>query len=142
MQLRTEVEIEASSQRVWDALVDFRAYPQWNPFITQISGELSPGARLRVTLSLPEGEEYHFKPELLRCEPCSELRWRGRLVMRALFQGEHFFQLKEVEPNRTRFVQGEDFSGFAVKYMSKIFTQTTRGFVYMNQALKRHVEKA
>src|SRR5215203_2726077 len=37
-QLRAEVEVEASPERVWEVLADFAAYRQWNPFITQVPG--------------------------------------------------------------------------------------------------------
>jgi uncharacterized protein YndB with AHSA1/START domain len=33
--LHTEIEIEASPDRVWKTLTDFAAYPDWNPFIVQ-----------------------------------------------------------------------------------------------------------
>jgi uncharacterized protein YndB with AHSA1/START domain len=32
-ELHTEIEIDASAERVWDILTDFASYPQWNPFI-------------------------------------------------------------------------------------------------------------
>ena len=30
--LQTEIEIDADADRVWTILVDFAAYPEWNPF--------------------------------------------------------------------------------------------------------------
>jgi hypothetical protein len=140
MQLRTEIQIDSAIERVWQALTDFQAYPRWNPFITEITGELIVGEPLRVTLSLPEGSEMRFKPKLIRCEPSRELRWRGRFLLAKLFAGEHFFQLYETDTGGTRFVHGEDFSGILVKFMGQTLTRTARGFVYMNQALKRYVE--
>jgi hypothetical protein len=141
MQLRTEIQIESTPERVWRALTDFPAYSKWNPFITQIAGELVVGEQLRITLSLPEGSDMRFKPKLIRCEPARELRWRGRLLSGGLFAGEHFFQLHETVEGGTRFVHGEDFSGVLVKFMGQTLTRTARGFVYMNQALKRYVEE-
>ena len=32
-ELNTEIEINASAERVWQMLMDFDAYPQQNPFI-------------------------------------------------------------------------------------------------------------
>lgn len=37
-ELNTEIEIRASAERVWNALMDFDAYPKWNPFVREISG--------------------------------------------------------------------------------------------------------
>jgi Polyketide cyclase / dehydrase and lipid transport len=37
-QLESEVEVQASPERVWEVLTDFAAYPDWNPFIVQAGG--------------------------------------------------------------------------------------------------------
>jgi len=47
-ELRTEIEIDAPPERVWDVLTDFGAYPEWNEFITSIKGEPTVGSRLLV----------------------------------------------------------------------------------------------
>jgi len=140
MQLRTEIEIEAPPSRVWEVLTDFSRYHEWNPFIPSIAGELRVGKKLKVTISPPKSSEMTFTPDLLVHEPNKELRWRGKLMFKGLFDGEHFFQLSEPSPGRTRFVQGEDFTGFLVRFMHGKLTHVARGFVYMNQALKKRVE--
>jgi hypothetical protein len=140
MELRTEIVIDAAPPEVWRVLIDFRAYHEWNPFITSIAGELAVGQRLSVVLSPPESSEWRFRPLLVRCDEPHELRWRGRLGLDAVFRGEHFFQLSKTDSGGTRVVHGEDFSGLLVKLMGRKLTQTARGFVYMNRALKRRVE--
>jgi hypothetical protein len=140
MELRTEIEILAPAARVWETLVDFARYAEWNPFIPEISGELRVGSELRMIVAPPGGNEVKIQPTLLVVEPARELRWRGKLLVKALFQGEHFMQLIEVAPGRTRFVHGENFSGILVKLLGRVLTQTARGFVFKNQALKRRVE--
>jgi uncharacterized protein YndB with AHSA1/START domain len=42
-ELASEVEVDAPAERVWHLLTDFAAYPGWNPFIRQASGELRGG---------------------------------------------------------------------------------------------------
>ncbi len=140
MEIRTEIEIDAPPKPVWNALTDFSRYRDWNPFIARIEGELRAGAKLEVSLSPPGGSDVTIRPTLLVVEPEKELRWRGQLMARALFAGEHFFQLVPVAPSRTRLVHGEDFTGILVKALAGSITKAARGFVYMNQALKRHVE--
>jgi uncharacterized protein YndB with AHSA1/START domain len=49
-ELRREIVIDAPPERVWAAVTDFAAYPEWNPFIRRISGELREGARLEVRI--------------------------------------------------------------------------------------------
>jgi hypothetical protein len=142
MELRTEIEILAPPPAIWQVLTDFSRYPEWNPFIPEISGELTVGAELHVVIAPPDSSEMRFRPTLLAVTPNEELRWRGKLFIGGLFDGEHFFKLVEVAGGRTRFVHGENFSGILVKLFRRQLTQTARGFVFMNQALKRRVEAA
>jgi hypothetical protein len=141
MQLRTEIEIDAPPARVWSVLTDFRRYPEWNPFITSIEGELSVGDTLSMRVSPPESSEHRLRPKLLVCEAPRELRWRGHLFIKGLLDGEHFFQVHETGDGRTRFVHGEDFSGVLLRFVHAQLTQVARGFVYMNQALKKRAEQ-
>jgi uncharacterized protein YndB with AHSA1/START domain len=53
-ELRREIEIEASAERVWRLLTDFARFPKWNPFIRRASGNLKPGQRLEVNIQ-PSG---------------------------------------------------------------------------------------
>jgi uncharacterized protein YndB with AHSA1/START domain len=43
-QLRAQIDIHASPQRVWQVLTDFGAYPQWNPFMTRADGPPTPAS--------------------------------------------------------------------------------------------------
>ncbi len=138
MQLRTEIDIAATPERIWKVLTNFREYSQWNPFIVSISGKPAVGETLEVVISPPQKSEMRFSPKILRVDPNKELRWRGVLWFRWLFCGEHFFRLEESTPGHTRFVHGEDFSGWLLRFVS--MTQTARGFVFMNQALKERAE--
>lgn len=142
-ELRTEVEIDAPAAHVLAVLRDFERYPEWNPFITAISGKLAVGEQLAVELSLPEGKSYLLKPRLtaLRDEAeAGELRWRGAFLLPALLEAEHFFLVTTLGPRRSRFVQGENFSGLLLRFAGNTLTLTARGFVYMNQALKKRAE--
>lgn len=140
MEIRTEIEIAAPPSEVWRVLLDFRRYPEWNPFIVQLKGEAKTGASLHLTISLPDSNsERALRAELLECEPEGELRWLGHLWMKGLFDTEHFVRL-EARGAGTRVVHGQDFSGILLRFLMPRVTEAARGFVYMNQALKRRVE--
>ncbi len=38
-EIYTEIEIQASPERVWQALTDLERFSQWNPFIRSAKGE-------------------------------------------------------------------------------------------------------
>ena len=88
--IHTEIEIEAPADRVWQELTDFAAFPEWNPFLESVEGDLSTGARLKVNL-----KGMSFKPTLLKVEADRELRWLGRLMVPGLFDGEHHFIIEK-----------------------------------------------
>lgn len=141
MEVRTEIEIAAPPAAIWKVLLDFRRYPEWNPFIVRIAGDPKVGSALEMTLSLPDSNrEREVTPRLLRCDAERELRWLDHLWMKGLLDGEHFFRLEPRNDGTTRVVHGEDFHGIFLRFMLKQVTEATRGFVYMNQALKKRVE--
>ena len=139
--IETEIEIHASAERVWELLTDFASYPRWNPFVRSIEGELIVGRNLSVFIQPTGSSGMRFRPTLLAVSPSRELRWKGKLLLPGVFDGEHFFKL-ETAPNRgVRFHQGERFTGLLVPLFRKSLDGATRqGFIAMNEALKREAE--
>ena len=139
--LETSIEIKASVERVWSLLMDFPAYPRWNPFVRSIEGTATVGESLKVVIQSPGSSEMRFHPEVLACERKRELRWKGKLWMTGLFDGEHYFKLEPGTSGGVRFAQGEVFSGLLVPlFRRSLDGATRRGFILMNEALKREAE--
>lgn len=42
--IHTDVVVNASASKVWQVITDFEEYPQWNPFIRQVTGAARPGS--------------------------------------------------------------------------------------------------
>jgi hypothetical protein len=142
MEVRTEIEISAPPAEIWKVLLDFRRYPEWNPFIVRIAGEPNVGSRLEMTVSLPDSNrERESEPRLLKCDAEEELRWLDHLWMKGLLDSEQFVRLEARGDGTTRIVHGADVTGILLRFMLNQVTETTRGLVYMNQALKRRVEQ-
>jgi len=141
--LRTEIDINASGERVWRVLTDFSAYGEWNPFITSISGEVQQGARLKVRVQPPGGRGMTFRPTVLAADPDRELRWVGRLLLPGIFEGEHAFLITPLENGRVRLRQQETFRGLLVPLLRRLLDgQTRAGFEAMNRALKERAERS
>ena len=141
MQVNAEAEIHAPSEHVWRILTDFDRYSEWNPYLFRVEGALAVGNTLVVSAGSTEGKSWRFKPTVTVFDPGRELRWRGHFLARGLFSGEQFFLLTALESGQTRLVQGGNFAGLLLKYMGSFLTDTARGFVGMNQALKARAEK-
>jgi hypothetical protein len=141
-EIRTDIEIDAPAERVWQVLTDFASFPQWNPFIRQATGEPKVGARLGVRIQPPGSKGMTFRPKVLRVEPNRERRWLGRLWIPGLFDGEPSFHLEPLGPTRTRLVQRETFRGLLVPLLFRWVGGSTRqGLEEMNRALKARAER-
>jgi hypothetical protein len=139
--IRTEIEINASPEKVWQILSDFENFPSWNPFVVKVSGEPRVGETLKIDVQLPESMKTSFTPKVLVAEPNKELRWVGTMPLNT-FRGEHFYQIEPLGENKIRFVHGEHFSGWLVGLIWLIIgKQTEKGYRIMNEALKNEAEK-
>jgi hypothetical protein len=140
-ELRSEIEVNASPERVWRILTDFASFPQWNPFMRRASGEVMKGAKLEVNMQPTGARSMTFRPTVLNVESNHELRWLGRLWIPGLFDGEHILTIEQLGENHVRFVQREIFRGLLVPFLSRSLDKDTkRGFDEMNKALKVRAE--
>ncbi len=134
-EIYTEIEINAPAAVVWDILTDFDHYPQWNPFIKEISGNLIVGAQLEIFIKPPNSNGMRIKPKILNYTPEEELRWLGRLWISRLFDGEHSLIIEKINENTVLFIQKEEFNGLLVPLVSNLLNDTESGFQMMNRAL-------
>ena len=140
-ELRTEIDIKAPKKKVWDILIDFKGYPQWNPFIKSIRGDLKVRRRLEVLMRLPDSKEFRLKPKVTTLKQYHEFSWLGSLLMYGLFDGHHIFEIQENENGTSKFIHKEEFSGILVPLIWKLLnTKTREGFELMNQAIKEQAE--
>jgi uncharacterized protein YndB with AHSA1/START domain len=51
------VEIAAPASFVWDVLVDYASYPEWNPYTIAVDTTLEIGDRIDLTLPNPDGSD-------------------------------------------------------------------------------------
>lgn len=82
-----------------------------------------------------------FKPIILTLESNNEFRWKGKLGINGIFDGEHYFILESLDKDITKFIQGEKFSGLLVPLAGKILDKTQKGFQLMNESIKNECER-
>jgi hypothetical protein len=141
-EMRTEITINRSPSDVWKVFSNTKDYPNWSSFIEKIQGTMNEGDKLDIHLKTPKGQTMDIKPQVLVNEPLKEFRWLGKFAgVNFLFTGEHYFKLEPVDENRTRFIQGEKFTGILIPLVWKSLDSDTRsGFNEFNNALKKKVE--
>ena len=65
----------------------------------------------------------------------------GKLLVRGLFDGEHYYGLAPMADGSTLFTHGEHFRGLLVRpFRSALDGRTKSGFEAMNLALKQRIE--
>lgn len=139
--LHTETNIQASPETIWHHLTNGQDLG-WNPFMTALSGDLRAGEIIDVTLKIDGMAPMQISPRLLVADPARELRWKGKMGLPGLFDGEHFFQLEQGSNGGTRLIHGEKFTGILVPLLFPWLKRPTRnGFLAMNAALKTRAER-
>jgi len=133
--ITTSIQINADLQTVWNILTDFDAYPEWNPFIKSIEGEVAEREKITAKIG-----GMTFKPKVLVYQENKEFKWLGHLLFKGLFDGEHRFLLTKNEDG-VYFEQSERFTGILVPLFAKsLDTDTVKGFKDMNEKLKTRCE--
>src|SRR5690606_40996364 len=92
-EIKTEIVIHSSPEKIWKILTDFENYPNWNPFITYINGNVEKGNKIVVNINPPNGSKMVFKPTILTIIENKELVWQGKVLFKGLFDGTHKFEL-------------------------------------------------
>lgn len=134
--ITSQIEITATPEAIWNAIIDFNDYTNWNPFINSISGDLKLNGKLNVKIG-----KMRFKPTIQALKVQQELCWLGKLGLPGIFDGRHRFQLVENGNGTTTFIQSEQFSGILVPFLrKKLNREILPGFEAMNRVLKEKLE--
>ncbi|MFQ5981573.1 MAG: SRPBCC family protein [Candidatus Heimdallarchaeota archaeon] len=142
-ELRTEIVINASADKVWNQLMDFESYPDWNPFVKAIIGKQMEGERLTAELQPNGGRGMIIRPKISEISPNERFAWKGKLFVPRLFDGEHIFEIESISEDQVRFIHREKFRGLLMRpILRSVGENTRRGFEEMNQALKKKVENS
>jgi hypothetical protein len=137
-EIRSEIDIQASAEKVWQILTALDKYPEWNPFLHHAIGKAELGAKVDVIF------KYGSKDMTLHCvvtknEPNHELRWKYHVGAPFLYQGEHCFVIEPAGDNLVHFTDKEIFTGLLIPFM--VNENDKGGFEAEDQALKARAEK-
>ena len=137
--ISTEIIINTSAENIWNELTNFEKYPEWNPFIRKVSGNIAVGNKIEVTFQTEGSNPIVFTPIIQKIDNNSIFQWEGRLLMPGIFTGKHTFQLVSIDKNKTKLIQKEEFNGILVSFFN--FDSTIKGFGLMNKSIKERLEK-
>ena len=141
--LVSEIDIDATPQRVWQVLSDLAAYREWNPFIVEAAGQAETGDRLTLRMQPVGGKARTLRPTVIEVREGELLRWLGRPGVPGILDAEHSFVIEGRDGSDTRLVQEERFRGVLVPFVARSLDRgTLPAFIRMNEALKRRAERS
>jgi hypothetical protein len=138
--LTSEIVINAASDVVWQVLIDFDSYPDWNPVEIEARGEAVVGAAFEHTGKLPGRKPRTFKARIIEATPGRALAWKGSILVPGLFDVRHHFEIDSLAEDRSTLRQFEHFSGVLVPFMRGILRDTHAAFELANKAIKQRAE--
>ena len=138
---RTDFEVEASDADIWAVLVDFEQYPQWNPSLPSISGELKEGSTVAMTLGLPGKSPMKVTALLEQIQPKRILTWRGKVGAAWLFSGYRVFEIQALTPNKSKVTHVEDVGGLLAPVFKLLMGDAVQqSHDDFNEALRKRAE--
>jgi hypothetical protein len=134
------IGVRAPPSAVWDILSDLKNWSRWNPLYPRASGKLAIGARLSLTLALPNAAPEDIAPVVVDWVPQMQIVWRLKL-MGGLIATTRYMEIESLDDGRAAvFSHGEIFGGPAAFFMPKALRRTIKaGFVAMGEALVEEV---
>jgi len=143
-EIRKEIILQVPVKKVWEAIVSFENYKNWNSQLSYLGGRVSKNEILHLKLSVQGAQSYEFKPKVSHFIPFEKFAWLARTAnIPRLFDGEHFFELTSMGENQTRVVNREKYSGVLSLFMKQLpmMKLAPEGFEKMNEQLKNWLEK-
>ena len=141
-EIRTEIEINAPITEVWDILMAFDTWPDWNPTVNHASGSATLGSKVSITMAGPEGKNgQKYSADITTFEAPRSFRWRAIMMAGFLMTNDRTFELI-ASGETTKLVNAEHFSGLFVSlFWSKLESFVPDSLKSMNEALKATAEK-
>ncbi|HXD00602.1 MAG TPA: SRPBCC domain-containing protein [Verrucomicrobiae bacterium] len=133
---RVEVNIQATTYRIWKLLTDAPGFPRWNSTVTGIEGEIREGGKLRVRVP---GTDRTFTPTVSGFVANERMTWTGGFA--PMFKGVRIFELKPRDNGSTDFTMQESFSGLMLPLAKSSMPDFGPIFTIYANDLKREAER-
>lgn len=138
-EIRTEIEIDAAPELVWEVLADLDSYGEWNPHVTHARGDLREGESIEITVDRIGDKPRTMTVRVSAVDPPRRFQWVGTVGSKWLFEGQHTFDLHSLDDGRSLIVNHEQVSGLLTPLV--LSENPERDYERMNRALKDRVER-
>ncbi|MEX0299004.1 MAG: SRPBCC family protein [Kordiimonas sp.] len=132
-----QIDIKAQKEKVWEALVDFESYPNWNPTLTYVEGHLKSGEILHARFGRARNLT---AADVEQVEEGNMFVMSRSLIHPYLVHMAHDFELQEIEGGVTQFIQRWHCKGMLVPFLWSKMTTGMLKFERFNRGLKSYIE--
>jgi uncharacterized protein YndB with AHSA1/START domain len=141
--VKSEIEIDAPPEVVFDILTDLARYPDWNPFTPHIDSSLELGTPVRMKVRLGNTSKLSEQVEYVTAnERPIRLCWGADIPWRFLIRADRCQTLEPLEGGRTRYICTDAISGLLAPLVIRFFGPgMQRGFDDCALALKKRAER-
>jgi hypothetical protein len=141
-EVRHEITLDASVEKVWQTVIDFEHYSQWNTQLSYLGGKIAPNEKLHLKLAVEGATPYEFKPTVSQWKEREVFGWIAITGLPRVFDGEHFFELNDLKNGKTLLINREEYRGILSLIMQQLpmMKLAPKGFEKMNLELKNFVE--
>ncbi len=129
--------IQASPEQIWNILVEQNAYPEWDPNMLRVEGNIKLGEKVKFFTKL--SPERAFPAKVTAFEPGKRMVLTGGMPL-GLFKSERVHTLTAVSDTETQFHTQETFSGLLLPVFGKSIPDLTDIFNEFAQGLKKRAE--
>lgn len=131
--------IAAAPETIWAILTNASAYPEWDPGVERIDGQIAPGEKITAYTKISPGRA--FPVTVTAFEPSRKMIWASGMPL-GLFKGERTFTLAPQSQGSTTFTLREEFSGPLLPLIGRSIPNMTATFEQFAAGLKSRAESA
>ncbi|MEK7810657.1 MAG: SRPBCC domain-containing protein [Pseudomonadota bacterium] len=140
-ELKSEIQIAAPIDQVWQVLTGFDHWKDWNPMVNSASGSATLGSKVDIIMRGPNGNDaMKYQAAVLEANSPKSFRWRATMMSGLIFTNDRVFELRE-ENGGTMLINKEEFSGLMMPlFWNKMSLFVVPMLEEMNKALKNKLE--
>ncbi|APD07736.1 hypothetical protein UJ101_02236 [Flavobacteriaceae bacterium UJ101] len=131
-----EIIIDATSDQVWEVLINMEKYPEWNPVMQLLEGEVKEGNKVKYQFTQDENNISEIRAIVKQVIPNKLLNQKGGVPLVLTFNHKYI-----LEPNegQTKLMIHEDYRGIGVNFWNP--KPVEQAYKRLNKALKLRTEK-
>jgi uncharacterized protein YndB with AHSA1/START domain len=136
-----EIQVDCAPDHLWTVLTDVDRYPEWNPYVIAVRGELVPGQMIEMDIAAPDRDVLVGTAVVAVVDPPHHLRFEWERNDVDLFDGSSEFHL-HADPIGCRVEHRQVLSGeLAPGIEHRLGDRMVLGIEMMLAALKARAER-